>query len=451
MTNIAHDGENAVVAGYCPNYYTDTLHPVLVRPAAQGRLTTETLVIGGGLAGLATAISLVEAGRHDVIVIEAGRIAAEASGRNCGQVLPGFSRGEHALIADGGLAAAQALFGGTLRAQTLISERVRRYGLDCGVMISGYVQLAWWDRPEELAAQCKFYNDNFGTDYMVWDRATTRAAYVSDKFHGAIFSAASGLQLHALNYAQGLAAAIERAGGKAYENTAAIAVQPLHGGWQVTTPQAVIQARQVVIAGGTGIVAQVSRPLARGVLAMHSFMGVTEPLSAARVAALIRVPYCAYDTRNIMSYFRSVPDGAGMARLLFGCGARMAAPLDCSALVRQEMLRIFPQMQDVRLQHVWSGQIGYGKDYMPLIGRLAPGLYYNSGHGGHGLATTTFGGEAVAASIGGDDTLLRLFAPYQPRWVNHAIGRRIVAPLLLGWMGWKDRRRHGSNIATGAT
>ena len=53
-------------------------------------LDCEVVVVGGGLAGLWTALTLARRGR-DVVVVEAGRIGAGASGRNAGFVSAGYA------------------------------------------------------------------------------------------------------------------------------------------------------------------------------------------------------------------------------------------------------------------------------------------------------------------------------------------------------------------------
>lgn len=63
---------------YLPSYYVSTANPHPSYPTLEGRLKTETCVIGGGLSGLCTALPLAENG-HEVIVLEAARIGFGAS------------------------------------------------------------------------------------------------------------------------------------------------------------------------------------------------------------------------------------------------------------------------------------------------------------------------------------------------------------------------------------
>jgi glycine/D-amino acid oxidase-like deaminating enzyme len=68
-------------------------------PSLQGVADADVCIIGGGFAGLATAASLMEKGRRNVVVLEAETVGHGASGRNGGFVFGGYSPGERALAA----------------------------------------------------------------------------------------------------------------------------------------------------------------------------------------------------------------------------------------------------------------------------------------------------------------------------------------------------------------
>lgn len=434
---------------YQPNYYTDTLRQDGVAfPPLNGQAETETLIIGGGLAGLSVAASLAERGDCSVIVLEAGRIAHAASGCNGGQVLPGYSLDGMALTKKIGPAAAQRLFAATLDAQRLIKRRVADYAMPIATP-PGFAQLAWWNNPKELQDYAAFHNRHFGTDYLVWDKRRTQQEFRSEKFHGAIVSMACGFQLHPLQYALGLAAAISRAGGAVHELSAALKVWRERSGIIVKIAGGRIRCRRLVLAGNTSLAKNLSPQLYRAVLPLQSFMGVTRPLHGNELDT-VRSRLCAYDMRGVMSYFRIVEDG-DHHRLLFGCEARVHTSSDCGEIVRQEMAQLYPQLAGVQLERSWSGRIGYGRDYIPLIGRLATDVYYSTGHGGQGLATTALAGEAIAAAITGDEMLLAQFTPFRPQPVNFWPVRHILVPYML----WRTRRAdaapNGSNIASGLT
>src|SRR4051812_49664417 len=72
------------------SYYQRKARPVPARPPLAGALEAEIGVIGGGLAGLGTVLSLAERG-STAVLLEGQTIGAGASGRNGGMVSAGFA------------------------------------------------------------------------------------------------------------------------------------------------------------------------------------------------------------------------------------------------------------------------------------------------------------------------------------------------------------------------
>lgn len=72
------------------SYYEATVERP-VRPALHGQLSANVCVVGGGLAGLSTALGLAERGVREVVVVEAKQVGYGASGRNGGFVFGGYS------------------------------------------------------------------------------------------------------------------------------------------------------------------------------------------------------------------------------------------------------------------------------------------------------------------------------------------------------------------------
>ena len=81
-------------------------------------------------------------------------------------------------------------------------------------------------------------------------------------------------------------------------------------------------------------------------------------------------------------------------------------------LMYGDMLKVFPQLEGVRIDHAWSGLMSYARHQMPQIGEIAPGLWLSQAFGGHGVAPTTFAGEVVASAIAEGDPRWREFSDY---------------------------------------
>src|SRR5262249_3981926 len=91
--------------------------------------------------------------------------------------------------------------------------------------------------------------------------------------------------------------------------------------------------------------------------------------------------------------FRKSADG----RLLFaGRESYFSVPRDVTRLVRPRMLRVFPSLDHVRIEHAWSGTVGITYTRMPHFGRLGQRLVFGHGYSGHGIALSVIGGKALA-------------------------------------------------------
>ena len=73
---------------------------------------------------------------------------------------------------------------------------------------------------------------------------------------------------------------------------------------------------------------------------------------------------------------------------------------------------MFPQLDGIAVDYAWSGLMSYARHQMPQIGRIDDGLWLAQAFGGHGVAPTTFAGEALASAIAQGDTRWREFADF---------------------------------------
>src|SRR5690348_4366504 len=104
------------------SYYVATANPFAPSPKLQGEVSADVVVIGGGYTGLHAALNAAERG-FSVVLLEAGKIGWGASGRNGGQMIPGWRKGAAELIARFGRERAKQLFEFALDARALTLER----------------------------------------------------------------------------------------------------------------------------------------------------------------------------------------------------------------------------------------------------------------------------------------------------------------------------------------
>ena len=115
-----------IAAHPLPNFLSSLWHatagpaPPSPLPRLEGNIAADVAIVGGGYAGLVTAIHLAERG-HAVAVLEAAReIGLGASGLNGGQVNPGIKYDPDELTAVYGPAAVE--FAGGTAAATFASS-----------------------------------------------------------------------------------------------------------------------------------------------------------------------------------------------------------------------------------------------------------------------------------------------------------------------------------------
>lgn len=115
---------------------------------------------------------------------------------------------------------------------------------------------------------------------------------------------------------------------------------------------------------------RVHPPTRRALLAVATYVAVTEP----PVQDAIRTRSAVSDTRRAGNHYRI----AGEGRIPWG-GAitvRVEEPSQLAERMKRDMLSVYPQIGDPRIDHAWAGLMDYAWHKMPLIGRDGQGQWY---------------------------------------------------------------------------
>lgn len=216
-----------------------------------------------------------------------------------------------------------------------------------------------------------------------------------------------------------------------------------HGKHHLYTEHHEVRATRVLIATN-GYTPEDLSPLHRGrVLPALSNILVTRPLTPAEMETQGWTNHTmAYDSRDLLHYFRLLPDN----RFLFGGrggtdASDAAAPLYQKQLAR-EFHKLFPAWAHVEVTHFWRGNVCLSFDRVPYIGSLddQKTVWTALAYHGNGVAMGSWSGRTVARMMQ-DKTA--------PDEVSPVITRRLAKfplpmfrPLYLKaayvWYGWKD-------------
>lgn len=416
-----------------PTWYEASAKPAPNRAALAGDIAADVCVVGGGYAGLSAALHLALAGRK-VVLLEARRIGGGASGRNGGQIHSGQRLDQDQLEDMLGDAEARALWRLAEDAKALVRNLVTQHAIACDLK-DGIMHAAWKARD---VAGLRAHADHMAASYdypLQWvDRKDVPDFVATDRYHGAVVDPGGG-QLHALDYARGLAAAAEAAGVTIFEGSPALACDTVPDGVLVRTATGNVRAAHAVLACDTWL-GQLDPKAGARAIAINSFVAVTAPLGD-RARALIPSDLPVADTKFVVDYYRLTADG----RLLFGGGENYTPryPADLKAFVRRPVLRVFPQLADVPLDYAWGGPVGLTLSRLPHFGWTGPRTVFAHGFSGQGVALATLAGQLMAETVTGVSDRFDVFARLKHRPLPGGILRTPLMVLGMAWYALKDR------------
>jgi gamma-glutamylputrescine oxidase len=413
---------------HAPSWYAATAHAAPPRPPLAGPVDADVCVVGGGVAGCSTALHLAERG-YRVVLLEQHAIGAAASGRNGGQLLPGYGCGQSSLARLLGGADADRLWHWSVEGLALVRDRIARHDIDCDWQ-AGHLQVALKPRHEaEIAAELEQHARLGYPHTRFVPREESSALVDSPRYLAGLLDSQAG-HVHPLNYTLGLAAAAERAGARLHEGTRALRVvdgEPA----SVLTPSGEVRARYVALCGNAQL-GRAAPAIQPRIMPVGTYVVATEPLGAERAAALIANGLAVADMNWVLDYYRLSRDH----RLLFG-GKVSYSGYDRdggAAGMRRRIERVFPQLRGVRVEYAWGGLLDITLNRAPDFGRLAANVYYVQGFSGHGLVLAGLAGRLVAESIGGQAERFDVYA--RIRHVPFPGGKTFARPLLVAAMAW---------------
>ncbi|WP_025917282.1 FAD-binding oxidoreductase [Herminiimonas sp. CN] len=417
------------------SYYEASVARAAASPALAGRSSADVCVIGAGLAGLSAALELAQRG-YKVTVLEAKQVGWGASGRNGGQAIVGYAS-DDAIEAQLPAADARRAWTLTVEGLQLLRDRIGSHGIECDYR-PGYLSLARNPKKgRELADWARHLQQDYGYPLQAIPPQQMPHWIASKRYHSGAFDPNSG-HLHPLKYCLGLAAAARAAGVVIHEN--APVTQVLRGARPlVKTAHGEVACNFVVLAGNVYLNEfghAIAPQLSPRIMPVGTYITATEPIDAARAAALIPSQAAVCDTNFVLDYFRLSADH----RLLFGGRVSYSAvtPRNLEAAMRQRMLDVFPQLSDLALSHTWGGFVDITLNRAPDFGRLDGNLYYLQGFSGHGLALTGMAGKLVAETIAGQAERFDLLARIKHRPFPGGALMRMPA-LVLGMLYYRLR------------
>jgi glycine/D-amino acid oxidase-like deaminating enzyme len=103
------------------------------------------------------------------------------------------------------------------------------------------------------------------------------------------------------------------------------------------------------------------------------------------------------DSRKVVYYYRASPD---RRRILFGGRVSLneTDPRISGRKLLAELVRLFPELAEVRISHSWVGTVAYTFDTLAHVGKHA-GVHYAMGYCGSGVSMAAHLGMRIGQQV----------------------------------------------------
>jgi len=366
-----------------PTYYTATKKYDLSFPSLEADLEADVVVIGGGFSGINTALELAEKGITNIVVLEARYLGFGGTGRNGGQIMAGIGHDLEKIRKDVGEDGLRQIFEISDLGADIIKGRIQKYGIDAD-FCHGYGYMGFNARQAKTlrAWEREFKSLNSTHEIRYLDGSEVRQIIGSDAYSSALLHMGGG-HVHSLNLLLGEAKALTSHGVKIFEYSPALDVTY---GERITvrTAKGSVKAGKLLWACDS-FLNKLEPELHKSTINTYAFQMMTEPLSDELIQRISPIRGAYSDIRPVIDYYRVTRE----SRLLFGAATPFIEhiPRDLKAWNRALMLKIFPYLENVKIDLAWGGPMACSPNLFPQIGALPgrPNAFFVQGYSGFGV------------------------------------------------------------------
>ena len=424
------------------------LGPAPSYPEAEGAISADWLVIGGGFAGLSAAKRLVELrGGDRIVLLEAARIGVGPAGRNSGFMidLP------HELSGDGYAGNADGD-----RLQINLNRHAQGFAKACAVE---------YEMPAEAVSQIgrmngavnargEAHNDSYAAKLAALDEDYTKlsAAEMKEMTGTGIYRSGlflpGAVMLQPALYVREMAAGLtgrETSPVSIFEASPATAFSRQGENWQVTTPKATITASRIVMAVNGH--AESFGFFQQRLMHVFTYASMTTALSGEQQARLGGLPAWGITPADPMGSTVRRHAGIGGNRIIIRNRWTFdpSMEVDEARIARfrrdhdRALRRRFPMLSDVDLEYSWAGRLCLSRNSVPAFGEVEPGMFSACCQNGLGTAKGTLAGiGAVELATRSNSPIVQDLLSYdEPVKLPPAPIARLGATLVLRWREWR--------------
>ncbi len=413
----------------------------------EGSITADFTIIGAGFAGLSAARRLIQLQPDaKIVVLEAGRVAEGAAGRNSGFMidLP------HDLASDdyAGAGDDRAMIALNRQAIAFAREAVEQYQIDPNYFdpagkVNGAASAAGHAHNESYAKHLA----SLGETAEVLDSQQMHELTGSRHYRSGLYTPGT-VMLQPAGYVRGLAAGLIKDGVALFENSAVTGFAKQGGTWQVQTARGSVSTGAVILTVN-GHLESFGIEIDR-LMQLFLFAAMTPELDADQMAVI--------GGQSRWGVTPSDPMGTTMRRIDTGQGGNRIITRTCAALrpgmttaardldragrvMQRKFDQRFPQLTGLKMQYQWAGHLCLSLNGVSVAREIEPGVYSGCVQNGLGTARGTLTGIAAAERACGhrSDITRHFEAEQPPKRLPPQPFRELGANAVLRWKEWRAR------------
>ena len=390
----------------------------------------DVLIVGGGLAGLSLLYNLKK-NNVDAVLIEEKQIGSGASGRNGGFCLSGWAQDYDVLMKYLSKEEIVTLEQIAATGVQWMKKKCMSKGYEHTNLKQGVLKCFLSKNVEKVERDVFTQNQLFSQNEEFINKGKLNEYVCSDKYTCGVLRKDS-FQFHPLNFMKALAQDCKNLGASIFENCKFVSYQINSGKIKssIFNNNGVvnIQSEKIVFATG-GYGGKEIKDLKNFWLPIKTFIGVTKPMGN-ELQSVLKKPLGFSDNRRAGNYYRVLPGN----RLSWGRGISAVGKFTSLSLKRaisKEISYFFPELRNVEIDYVWSGNMAYASHYMPYVGSTKIGneeknVFTLMGFGGHGMNTAPGSAMVLADFMLGKSSKHEVFNRFRRKWNGGLIGPYIA-------------------------
>ena len=356
---------------------------------------TDVAIIGSGYTGLSAALTLARSGRP-VTIFDAQDAGWGCSSRNGGQISTSIKPDLTQLAKKHGKQAAIEITREGHNALDWVKNFVTSEKIECNFKVPGRFHAAHNPKQfKKLAKQIDTQHGELKVRAHIVPRSEQRRELGTDIYYGGVVFEEHA-SLDPARFHQGLLKRVQQHNVTVVSHCPVSDITNSGNDFIITTAKGKIMAKDVIAAtnGYTGELFPWQR---RRIIPIGSYMIATEALDQDLMSRLMPTDRIVSDSRKVVYYYRPSPD---RSCILFGgrVSSTEISPELSASLLWHDLIKIFPELEKVKISHSWMGYVAYTFDTLAHVGKHK-GIYYAMGYCGSGVSMAAYLGMRVAQQL----------------------------------------------------